>query len=330
MSTIEPTVEAIDVEAPDGDLAETAAPDAARNGLLPPLEVDDATLRAGIEGVLFIADDVVTLAALSETLGVAPERIERQLASIVTELAARPGGFALEQVAGGWRLLTTDIARPVLERWIIGARHGRLTQAALETLAVIAYRQPIGRNTIGEIRGVNPDGALRSLIARGLVAEVGREDGPGQAVLFGTTAQFLERLGLRALADLPPLPGYLPDGPAPDEPDAGALAALRRRLREGSQRLGGPAPASTQTALPIDDDEDDGGLPAPRAARPRDDEEIGALSDRLEHAARNAMGRLRRISADQAQQAEQDERFERGDTEDAQELRRDDDGISDD
>lgn len=330
MSTIESTVGATGVESFDDEAAGDATPDVARNGLLPPLDVSDASLRAGIEGVLFVADDVVTLAALAETLGVAPDRIERQLASIATEMSDRPGGFSLQQIAGGWRLLTTDAARPVLERWIIGARHGRLTQAALETLAVIAYRQPIGRNTIGEIRGVNPDGALRSLIARGLVAEVGREDGPGQAVLFGTTGQFLERLGLRDLADLPPLPGYLPDGPAPDEPDAGALAALRRRLREGSQRLGGSAPESMQTSLPIDDDEDDGGLPAPRASRPRDDDEIGELSDRLEHAARSAMGRLRRITADQAQQAEQDEQAERGVAEDAQEMRRDDDGISDD
>jgi segregation and condensation protein B len=276
---------------------------AARQGMLPPLDVDDAGLRAGVEAVLFIADDVVTLAALCETLGLPAPRVERILFELAAELRGRDGGFSLEQVAGGWRLMTTDVARPVLERWIIGARHGRLTQAALETLAVIAYRQPIGRNTIGEIRGVNPDGALRSLIARGLVTEVGRDDAPGQAVLFGTTAQFLERMGLRSLSELPPLPGYLPDGPAPDEPDAGALAALRRRLREGSQRLGGGTPGlsgGTQPTLTGDDDDDDGGLPAPRAARPRDDDEIGALSDRLEQAARSAMGRLRRISADQA------------------------------
>lgn len=336
MSTIGSTVGVTDVGTPDGEAVGAVAPDVARNGLLPPLDVDDASLRAGIEGVLFIADDVVTLAALAETLGVAPERIERQLAGIAAEMSDRPGGFSLEQVAGGWRLLTTDAARPVLERWIIGARHGRLTQAALETLAVIAYRQPIGRNTIGEIRGVNPDGALRSLIARGLVTEVGREDGPGQAVLFGTTPQFLERLGLRNLAELPPLPGYLPDGPAPDEPDAGALAALRRRLREGSQRLGGSAPESMQTSLPIDDDEDDGGLPAPRAPRRRDDEEIDALSDRLEHAARSAMGRLRRINADQAQQDGQNgqdervEQAERGAADDAQDTRLNDDGLTDD
>jgi hypothetical protein len=202
----------------------------------------------------------------------------------------------------------------VLERWIIGARHGRLTQAALETLAVVAYRQPIARATIGEIRGVNPDGALRSLSSRGLVVEVGREDGPGQAVLFGTTAQFLERMGLRSLDELPPLPPYLPDGPAPDEPDAGGLSDLRRRLRDGSERLGlsGTGPAGVAPRQPgedlaaagrMEDDEDDGEAMAPPEPRRQRSEEqvIVGLSDRLEQAARSAMGRLRHVKASQAQ-----------------------------
>ena len=258
-----------------------------------PLEVDDHDLVRGLEGVLFTADEPLSAAAVAEVLGLEPARVESALATLAADVAGRDGGVALVEVAGGWRLVTADAARPVLERWIVGARHGRLTQAALETLAVIAYRQPIARATIGEIRGVNPDGALRSLVARGLVAEVGREEGPGQAVLFGTTAQFLERMGLGALAELPPLPAYLPTGPAPDEPDASGLADLRRRLREGSERLG-PAPA--QPTLE-DEDDDTGGLPAPRRVRPDDDPEIGDLSERLEQAARSAMGRLRRVRA---------------------------------
>lgn len=277
------------------------SPTPTERALLPPLDVDEDALRRGVAAVLFIADEPLTVEVIAETLGVDPGRIAVAVGQVATELDAERIGFELRDVAGGWRMMTSPTARPVLERWLIGARHGRLTQAALETLAVVAYRQPIARLTIGEIRGVNPDGALRSLVSRGLVTEVGREDGPGQAVLFGTTPQFLERMGLRSLAELPPLPGYLPDGPAPDEPDAGALAALRRRLREGSQRLGaGPIGVAEgfQPTLGGDEDEDDGGLPAPRAARPRDDEEIGELSERLEQAARNAMGRLRRMSAD--------------------------------
>lgn len=257
-----------------------------------PLEVDDATLRRGLEGVLFTADEPLGVEALATTLGLPEARVDAALRALADEVSARDGGVALVAVAGGWRLLTTDAARPVLERWIVGSRHGRLTQAALETLAVIAYRQPIARTTIGEIRGVNPDGALRSLVARGLVAEVGRDEGPGQAVLFGTTGQFLERMGLGSLDDLPDLPAYLPGGPAPDEPDASGLADLRRRLREGSERLG-----AQPQQLPLDDEDDTGGLPAPRRSRPADDAAIGDLSERLEQAARSAMGRLRRVRA---------------------------------
>lgn len=280
-----------------------------------PLDIDDDALLRGLEAVLFTADEPASSATLAETLGVADDRVATLLRRLATELEARAGGIVLVEVAGGWRLVTSDAARPVLERWIVGSRHGRLTQAALETLAVIAYRQPIARTTIGEIRGVNPDGALRSLVARGLVAEVGREDGPGQAVLFGTTSQFLERMGLGGLTDLPPLPTYLPDGPAPDEPDASGLAELRRRLREGSERLG----AVPQT-LPLDADDDDetGGLPAPRRTRPAEDAEIGDLSARLEQAARSAMGRLRRVrGAEETSEAVAEETSEEDAPEDA-------------
>ncbi len=292
----------------DGDtaFAEQAAQPAA---LLPPLDVDDEALRRGITGVLFVSDEPIAVAILSETLGVTEERVRAAIESIGRTFDGL--GIDLVEVAGGWRLMTAPAARPVLERWIIGARHGRLTQAALETLAVVAYRQPIARVTIGEIRGVNPDGAIRSLMARGLVTEVGREDGPGQAVLFGTTAQFLERMGLRSLAELPPLPPYLPDGPAPDEPDASGLAALRKRLRDGSHRLGeeqGSAPAAQDQRLAAagflapeeDDDEEAMAPPSPRVRR-SDEGEIVDLSDRLEQAARSAMGRLRHVKATQAQ-----------------------------
>lgn len=257
---------------------------------MPPLAVDDETLRRGIAAVLFIADEPLAAAVIAETLGVAIGRVEDALRSLATTLDGGHLGFELQEVAGGWRLLTSPTARPVLERWLIGGRHGRLTQAALETLAVVAYRQPIARVTIGEIRGVNPDGALRSLVSRGLVTEVGREDGPGQAVLFGTTPQFLERMGLRALSELPPVPAYLPTGPAPDEPDAGGLSELRRRLRDGSERLGAAG------AMADSDDEDEAAMPPPTVReRPKEDAAIGGLSERLEQAARSAMGRLRSV-----------------------------------
>jgi segregation and condensation protein B len=281
------------------------APDRA---LLPPLDIDDAGLRRGVAAVLFVSDEPLSVDVLAETLGVDRVRLASAVAAMASELDGERLGFELREVAGGWRMMTAPSARPVLERWLIGARHGRLTQAALETLAVVAYRQPIARVTIGEIRGVNPDGALRSLVARGLVAEVGREDGPGQAVLFGTTPQFLERMGLRGLDELPPVPPYLPDGPAPDEPEAGGIADLRRRLRDGSERLG--APGATQGSLlagagamaDSDDGDDDAMAPPTVRVRPKDDAAIGELSERLEQAARSAMGRLRSVRAEQEQQ----------------------------
>ena len=301
-----------DIEQRSGDAADDAAAPAADRALLPPLDVDDDGLRRGIAAVLFVADEPLTVAVIAETLGVDAARVEAAVSEVSTELDGERLGFELREVAGGWRMMTSPVARPVLERWLIGARHGRLTQAALETLAVVAYRQPIARVTIGEIRGVNPDGALRSLVSRGLVAEVGREDGPGQAVLFGTTPQFLERMGLRSLDELPPVPPYLPDGPAPDEPEAGGIAELRRRLRDGTERLGGPASGGAVQgdlladagAMVDSDDEDDDAMAPPTARRPKEDDAIGGLSERLEAAARSAMGRLRGIRAEQAEQEE--------------------------
>lgn len=293
---------------PEENLTESSArPDGQPDALLPPLDVDDDVLRRGIAAVLFVADEPLTVDVLAETLGVDRVRVATALDAVGTVLDGDAVGIELREVAGGWRLMTAPSSRPVLERWIVGARHGRLTQAALETLAVVAYRQPITRATVGEIRGVNPDGALRSLIARGMVTEVAREEGPGQAVLFGTTPQFLERMGLRTLRELPPVPPYLPDGPAPDEPDARGLSDLRRRLRDGSERLGD---AASRTAVQGDllagvgamqDPDEDDDVMAPPTARPRSgtDGAIVELSDRLEQAARSAMERLRSVRADQ-------------------------------
>jgi segregation and condensation protein B len=118
----------------------------------------------------------------------------------------------LRAVAGGWRLFSHPAAKGAVEAWLRAGTQARLTQAALETLAVVAYRQPATRQQIAAVRGVNVDGVLRTLIARGLVREVGRDDGPGQAVLYGTTARFLEQLGLRSLEELPPVADYLPEG----------------------------------------------------------------------------------------------------------------------
>lgn len=136
------------------------------------------------------------------------------VAAVLRELAAdyeRTGrGFTLSEVAGGWRLYTRSDCAPYVERFVLDGQSARLTQAALETLAVIAYRQPVTRARVGAVRGVNVDGVVRTLVARGLVVEAGT-DADSTATLYRTTDLLLERLGLRSLEELPSLAPYLPD-----------------------------------------------------------------------------------------------------------------------
>ena len=260
-----------------------------------PLDIDDAELVDGIEAVLFLADEPVAVAAIAEALVLPVTRIDAALATLSARLGAERRGIELREVAGGWRLFTAAGARPVLERWVLSGRTGRLTQAALETLAVIAYKQPISRQEIGDVRGVNPDTAVRSLVARGYVTEVGRDPGPGQAVLYGTTPTFLERLGIGALEDLPPLSEFLADAPAPDEPAPDTLGEVRRRLKAGGDLDVPRAPGATSTS---DDDEDDDLLPPPRSGpRPLGEDGIDELTGRLDRAARSAASRLRSVLA---------------------------------
>lgn len=243
---------------------------------------DDA--RQGIEALLFLCDEPVPVDVIADAVEQDPHVVAAALAGIQERFAVDRRGMEIRRSAGGWRMYSSPGARAVLERWALTGRTGRLTQAALETLAVIAYKQPISRQDIGEIRGVSPDGAVRSLVARGFVVEVGRDAGPGQAVLYGTTTAFLERLGLDNLAQLPPLTDYLPDAPAPDEPELGALREIRQRLAAAGGH-------DRNESADIAD-----AMPAPKDRATLDDQSMDALTDRLEIAARNAMSRLRRVS----------------------------------
>jgi segregation and condensation protein B len=174
------------------------------------------TLSAALEALLLVADlpmDVLTLASLTR-------RPADQVGAALVELSAgyesQGRGFDLREVAGGWRFYTRDDCADVVERFVRDGQQTRLTQAALETLAVIAYRQPVNRARISAVRGVNVDGVVRTLVNRGLVEEAGADDDTG-AVLYRTTEFFLERLGLMSLDDLPPLADYLPDIDALDD-----------------------------------------------------------------------------------------------------------------
>ncbi|MGO3796232.1 MAG: SMC-Scp complex subunit ScpB [Pauljensenia sp.] len=178
-------------------------------------------LFAPLEAVLMVVDHPVPAAELAEALGVGPALVEDALRALSREYRGEGGrvhGFELREVAGGWRIYSAPTWADVVGRFVVGADTSRLSQAALETLAVIAYRQPTTRSRISHVRGVNVDAVVRTLVARGLIEEVGETD--SGARLYGTTGYFLERMGFDSLDDLAPLAPYLP---ASDELDGLAL-----------------------------------------------------------------------------------------------------------
>jgi segregation and condensation protein B len=171
----------------------------------------DERLRA-LEAVLFVADEPLSAAVLAPLVDADRRTVEGLLEDLAARYERTGSGLTLRRVAGGWRLYTHPDAAPVVERFVLSSRHTRLTRAALETMAIVAYKQPVTRHQVAAIRGVDSEGVLRALVDRGLLAEVGREDGPGRPVLYGTTPEFLERLGLDSVGDLPPLAPLLGSG----------------------------------------------------------------------------------------------------------------------
>jgi len=175
-------------------------------------------VRAAIEAVLLVVDEPVADVTLAQVVERPTEEVRQLLVELAAEYDAAGRGFELRQVSGGWRLYTRPECAPYVERFVRDGQQARLTQAALETLAVVAYRQPVSRSRVAGIRGVNVDAVMRTLVSRGLVTEVGSESETG-AVLYGTTPMFLERLGLVSLDELPPLRDHLPDPYTLDEDD---------------------------------------------------------------------------------------------------------------
>jgi segregation and condensation protein B len=172
--------------------------------------------RGAIEAVLMVVDEPVTEMALASALELPVDDVRSHLEELETEYAAQQRGFTLRSVAGGWRVYSRSDYAPVVEKFLLDGQQAKLTQASLETLAVIAYRQPISRSRVSAVRGVNVDGVVRTLVNRGLIEELGTET-EGGAVLYGTTAYFLQRLGLGSLDDLPALAPYLPEIDVLDE-----------------------------------------------------------------------------------------------------------------
>ncbi|MER7828856.1 SMC-Scp complex subunit ScpB [Streptomyces sp. NPDC095602] len=174
---------------------------------------DALELRPALEAVLMVVDEPATEEHLARILG----RTRREVADALRELAdeydVQRRGFELRQVAGGWRYYTRPAYAAAVEAFVLDGRQARLTQAALETLAVVAYRQPVSRSRVSAVRGVNCDGVMRTLLQRGLVEEAGAEPETG-AILYRTTNYFLERMGLRGLDELPELAPLLPEAAA--------------------------------------------------------------------------------------------------------------------
>jgi len=175
-------------------------------------------LLQALEALLFVSDEPVASVVLAQALGVDRTEADDLCEELARAYEERGAGITLRSVGGGWRLSTHPDAAPVVERYVLASRHMRLTKAALETLSIVAYKQPVTRHQISGIRGVNSDGVLRALVDRGLVAEVGREETPGRPVLYGTTPEFLERLGLGSLSELPSLAPLLGQAAAEHEP----------------------------------------------------------------------------------------------------------------
>lgn len=167
--------------------------------------------KGALEALLLVSSDPVSASALAQALGIAPGEAASLLAELKVEYEEANRGFQLREVAGGWRLFTHPAYHDQVEAFVLSWDTQKLSQAALETLAVIAYHQPVTRETVKGIRGVNSDGVISSLVDKGLVREMGRDPQRGQAILYGTTNAFLEKFGLRSTKDLPDLEQFAPD-----------------------------------------------------------------------------------------------------------------------
>jgi segregation and condensation protein B len=204
-----------------------------------------------IEAIVMVADGPVPPELLGQLIEEPVGRVEELCSELALSYEAEDRGFQLQRAAGGYRFVTHADMAPYVERFVVEGQSSRLSAAALETLAIVAYKQPVSRAQVSAIRGVDADGVLRTLVQRGFVHEIGRDPGPGQAVLYGTTTMFLERLGLDSVDDLPALGEFVPE--------ADVVEALEQGLRVAPE----PVPEAATEPGPSADDHDS---PSERAA----------------------------------------------------------------
>lgn len=195
-------------------------------------EITTEAVRA-VEAILMVAHEPVPTDLIAQLVELPSATIEQVCGRLAESYEKAGHGFQIAKVAGGWRYQTHPDLAPYVERFILDGQRARLSGAALETLAIIAYKQPISRLQIASIRGVDPDAVMRTLHGRGYIAPVARDAGPGQAVMWGTTQLFLEKLGLASLADLPPIASFVPD--------ASLVEALEKTLRIEADAFAVPA-----------------------------------------------------------------------------------------
>lgn len=168
-------------------------------------------IKGALEAMLFVTDEPVSTITLADMLEVEPGEVECALVDLRAQLEDENRGIQLREVAGGWRLYTHPVYHELIERYVLSWDTRKLSQAAMETLAIIAYSQPITRAGVASVRGVSSDSSINSLVEKGLVREAGTEDAPGNPTLYATTRTFLEKFGLRSTADLPDIAEYAPD-----------------------------------------------------------------------------------------------------------------------
>ncbi len=171
----------------------------------------ELNLRTSIEALLFVSDEPVSAARLAKVLHADTAEVEHVLSSLAKEYLDQERGFQLREIAGGWRMYTHPACHDQIEEHVLSWDTRRLSQAALEALAVIAYHQPVTRAGVNAVRGVNSEAVISSLVEKGLIREAGRDRSAGNAILYSTTRAFLERFGLRNLSELPPLEEFAPD-----------------------------------------------------------------------------------------------------------------------
>ena len=230
--------------------------------MLPDEPLSDDQLSGALEALLLMAEEPLAAVSLADAVREPLDRVTAALAELAAFYDRTSRGFELRHLAGGWRYYTRAEHAGLISRWVIDGRHANLSQAALETLAVVAYLQPISRARVSAVRGVSVDGVIRTLTARGLIAESGADEHSG-ATLFVTTALFCEKMGLESLADLPPLAPHLPD--ALDLEAELARTAAEADLTDPDADTGVPAsdadgadnpsPTSATSTTTRDDDE---------------------------------------------------------------------------